>query len=727
MIMRKTLFLVLCSAAAFGQSKYKDVVPGFSTMGREEVKNTLKEYLLNDLDHPNANFRLALLYEANYKNSDPLTRYEYAVANAMQARLRFTKAKQLIDQREVDRNNEYYAPLFGTVDAKGRPSVEYSVVMDKIDRGHDSSSQFLEHVPTIYTNFTRSVNHYDQAVTQFSEINSQFLSLDDIYLYFDAPFDAKLAKLKMHYDSARSYFDKYLAMLKTYPIPMHHQKYHVKPIVTYRLDGLITRMSFLTDDVEFWDYSAWVDEVRKAVAGEISSNILKIAGSTGEGVVILPLDKQVVFNLNNYEKQSLVLALLEYKHFKQDWILKTKTFVPDTANGERNALIYSTLIYSNRTADSLLNTIRSRTTDDKIRKHREFLEKYYGGKVGLQKYTEAEQEHVRVTFEQYTGGLRSALLNIVTTPVVAGANKTVRFNNRWNVPLTVQDATPEALAKGDPITLESKRSPDGSLYLVGLYKPDKRKDLTATYVARITPEGKPAWMQSFSPKVDSLSAAVDANNKPGPFELTQEGCALIVRAVHTSQPASRNVLIYLNEKGEEKFHVRLADRDVPRKITFSERSNAFVLLFKGQEDTPSFSSPENLTLVGVNALGDKLWRRQLLFAGGITDFVNLIDGHMLAGNFAVLRDLSGKEHRARPGESNPFLVKFNERGDIEQIAPIPTTKAVYITNLVKVADRSINLVGKEGNLQSTPLNADDQVIHIMSNRQCQVVCSNLPK
>lgn len=740
-MMRRILYLLFCTSAAFGQAKYKDVVPGLATMGREEAKNTLKEFLLTDLDHPNANFRLAILYEENYRKSDPLTRYEYAVANAMQARLRFTKAKQLIDQREVDRNNEYYAPLFGSVDAKGRPSVEYTTVAEKIGRGLDSSTQFLDHIPTIYRNFTRTVNHYDQAVTQFSEINSQFLSLDDIYLYFDGPFDAKLAKLKMHYDSARFYFDKYLALMKVYPIPTHHQKYHVKPIVTYRLDGLITRMNFLTDNVEFWDYSAWVDEVRKAVANEISSlrtrliqnetrldaNILKIAGSTGEGVTIIPLDKQVVFNLNNYEKQSLVLALLDYKYFKQDWVLKTKTFVPDTANGERNALIYSTLIYSNRTADSMLNTIRSRITDDKIRKHREFLDKYYGGKIGLQKYTEAEQENVRVTFEQYTGGLRSALLNMVTTPVVAGVNKSVRFSNRWNVPLTMQEATPDALAKGDPITLQSRRSPDGSLYLVGIYKPDKKKDLTATYVARLTPDGKPAWMQSFSHKVDSVATTGDANNQPGPFELTQEGCALIIRAVHTTQPAARNILIYLNEKGEEKFHVRLADRDVPRKISFSERSNSFVLLFKGQEGAPNFSAPENLTLVGVNALGDKLWRRQLLFAGSIIDFVNLIDGHMLAGNYAMLRDLAGKEHRARPGESNPFLVKFNERGDIEHIEPIETSKAVYFTNLVKVADRSINLVGKEGNLQSAPLNAEDRVIHIMSNRQCQIVCSNLPK
>ncbi len=740
---RLIFFLVTIFSAIVGvaQPKYKDLVPGFETMGRDELKNTLKEYLMYDLDHPNANFRLALLYESNYKNSDVLTRYESAIANATQARLRFTKARQLVDQREVDRNNEFYAPIFRTVDAKGRPFVAYAAVSDKITHGLDSSMQFLDKVPPIFRSFTRSVNHYDNAVRIFSEINNEFLSLDDIYLYFDPALDKKLERLKMNYDSARHYFDQYLALTKAFPLPGYKQKYHIKPIITYRLDGLITRMNFLTPDVEFWDYGTWVDKVRKSVAEEILSlrsrlvqnevrlneSLQKIEASTGEGVNPVNLDKQVVFNLNNYEKQSLVLALLEYKYFKQDWLLKMKTFVPDTIDGERNALIYSTLIYSNRTADTLLNTIRTRNTHDKIRKHEEFITRYYGGKDGLHKYIETEQEQIRVTFEQYTGGLRSTLLNMVTAPAVANANRVIRFNNRWNVSVAVQAASPEALAKGDPITLQSRRSPDGSLYLGGIYKPDKKNNLVVTYVARVLPDGKPGWMQSFTHKVDSLATTPDANNFLGPFELTQEGCVFIVRATHSTLPSSRNVFVYVNEKGEEKFHVRLADRAVARKITFSERSNSFVILFKGQENSASLTTSEALVLLGVNALGDKLWRRQVTFSGEILDFVNLIDGHLLAGNYTQLRDLSGQEHVAKPGEANPFLIRFNEKGDIEKVLPVATAKAVHFTNLVKVSDRSINLVGKEGNLQSSPLIAGDQVIHIMSNRLCDIVYTNLPK
>ena len=377
------IFIAFSTLAIAQNIRYKDLAPTFEGMGAEELKNSLKEYLAQDLDHPNANFRLALLYESNYKTADVLTRYQYVLANAQQAKLRYTKSKQLVDEREVNRNDEYYFPIFKTYDAKGKPNVEFALVSKKITNGIDSATLMINKIPPIYQSFTRSVNFYDNAVKLFSTVNNEYLSLDDVYLYFDADLEKKLGTLKQNYDSARFYFDRYLELTKAFPIPYHKQKYHIKPIVTYRLDVLITRMNFLTNDVEFWDYGAWVDFIHKSVSGEITSlrtrlnqnearlddNLTKIAASNGEGVAAIALDKQLVFNLNNYDKQSLVLSILDYKILKQDWLLKTKTFIPDTINLDRNATIYSLLIYSNLSADTLINTVRDRATKEKIKKH----------------------------------------------------------------------------------------------------------------------------------------------------------------------------------------------------------------------------------------------------------------------------------------------------------------------------------------------------------------------
>ena len=737
------LFLMGATVQAMAQRiKYHDLFPLLAGMSKEEQKNSLKEYLSLDPDHPNANFRLAMVYEFNYKNADPLTQYEFALANAEQAKARFLKAKLIVDEHEVTRNNEYYNPVFKTVDARGKPNVEFALVSRKIVNGYDSTGLFLEKIPPIYSSFTRSVNFYDRAVKIFAALNDEFVNLDDFYLYFNSDVDKQLGELKQNFDSARFFFDRYQDLTQAFPIAFHKQKYHVRPIVTYRLDGLITRMNFLTNDVELWDYTTWVNGIRKNINTEISllrlklnqneekldESLLKIAASNGEGIIPFKLDKQLVFNLNNYDKQSLVLSVLDYKSFKQDWLIKSKVLHEDTARIDRNAENYSILIYANKMADTLLDVVKTRLQKDKVRKHADFVNKYYGGMEGLLKFSSDEKHFIETSFLQYTAELRTVLVVMSAPDTAKGKEKLIRFNNRWNVSLLTHLLTPELLEKGEPVTLQNLRNPDGSTYLAGVYKPDKKINNVVTFVARVNPDGKPGWFQNFNIKMDSASATADTNNFLGPLQLTQEGCAFLIHSIHLTRSDQRNTFVYLNEKGEDKFRLRLKEKDFPRKLTFIERSNSFVILLKGQAEKQNYTTPENIQILSINALGDLLWKREINLTGSLVNLVNLIDGYLIVGNYTVLKDLNGKEYRAKIGESSPYLIKLNERGDFVRVSPIATAKSIYVVDVVKVSDNSINLLGFEDTFESAQgktVLSSGRIIHIMANRFCQVICSNL--
>ena len=729
------LGILLGGLTAEGQKvRYKDLFPLMGAMTNPELKNALKEYITEDADHPNANFRLALVYEANYKSADPLTQYDYALANAEQAKLRFLKSKQLVDDREVSRNNEYYFPIFRMFDAKGRPNVEFMVVSKKINAGYDSAQLFLEKIPPIYQAFTSSVNFYDKAVKEFARANDNFLSLDDLYLFFDNNTEKQLTQLKQDFDSAKIYMDKYIQLTKAFPIFGHEKKYHIKPILTYRLDGLITRMNFLTNDVELWDYSTWVDQMKKSVNTDIVSlrtklmhneekldeTIANIQAAHGQGIVPYKLDKQLVFNLNNYDKQSLVLALLDYKAFKQGWLIKSNTLKPDTVDAMRNAEMFSTLIYSNRSADTLIEQVKSRLLTDKIRKHHVFFEKYYGTAEGLKKYASDEKEYVQSTLNQYASGLKTALITIAASTTTTEMEKVVKFG-KWSIPYSVGAITPELLTKGDPITLQNRKNPDGSIYLTGIYTIDKKINNLVTYVARVNPDGKPAWIRNFDFKSDSLSKVPDANNSPGPLVLTQEGCVLVVRSVPLLNASAFNTLVYINEKGDEKFKIKLKEGSFPRKLTYVEKSNAFIVLLRGTEEKQDYRVAEPVTLLGINALGDTMWRRNIDLAGHITELVHVIDGYLVIGNYSMIRDLTGKEFQIKAGNGacSPYIIKLNEKGEVTKVHPVISTKSIYVTHVIKVNDTSINLLGSEatfdspGSLNNTPA---DKIVHIMVNQ-----------
>ncbi|HTH55528.1 MAG TPA: hypothetical protein VL728_05740 [Cyclobacteriaceae bacterium] len=737
------LLLLLAASALHAQRmKYKELFPLMSSMSDNEIKHSLKEFLAEELDHPNANFKLALMYEKSYRTTDGLTNYDYVMANAAQAKLRFVKAKQLVDEREVNRNNEYYAPTFKMVDAKGKPEVPFAVVATKIKNGYDSADLFISRMPAIYKAFTKSVNFYDKSVKNFSEINSRFSSLDDLYLYFDSDLDQQLETLKTSYDSTRFYLDQYLSLIKAYPIWHHKQQYTVKPIITYRMDGLVTTLNFLTDKIEIWDYSSWVEFIRKSVHTSISSlrnnlnlaeekldNSLAEIEKSGATKAPVKLDKQLVFNLNNFDKQSLALALLEYKAFKQGWLGQLKSFNPDTAFSDRNAEAYGSVIYANRNADTLAREITARTTKEKIGKHKEFFSKYYGSNEGVKGYVTQEKETLDRTFKDYSAKLRSEVIGLATHEPAAAGGKPVRFG-KWNIPTQTTAFSRELLNKGETITLFSKASPDGSTFLSGVYKIDKKVKFFAAFLARIGPDGKPSWMKSFEYKKDSLSKIPDVNNLLAAVELTREGCAALVRTSDTLQTYQVNTFIYFNDKGEEKIKHKLKENGYPRKLNYVEKTNSFVLALKGLEAKNNFESSEGLVLLSLNALGDLQWSRTIEVAGSFTDLINLTDGNLLVGNFMILKDASGREYRTQISvkESNPFVAVISDKGDVSKIQPIQTSKSIFVSKAVKVGDMSINLLGSEstfGSPESEVFAPGEKTVHIMVNKNGLNICSNL--
>lgn len=724
--------------------KYKDLFPTLDAMSPAERRNALTEYIAADPDHPNANFRLALLYEGNYKAADPLTEIEYVMANADQAKLRFLKSIQLLDEKEILRNNEYYAPLFKTVDSKGKPFVEPSVVARKLSVSYDSAVLLVQRVPPIYQSFTRSVNYYDKAVKEFANVNDNFQSLDDLYLYYDANVEKQLTQLKADFDSARFFFDKYMTLTKAFPIAYHHQKYHIKPITTYRLDGLITRMNFLTNDVELWDYANWVGQVKKSVNTEIAAlrsklivneekldqSIATLTGFPGKPPVPYKLDKQLIFNLNNYDKQSLVLALLEYKSFKQEWLLKSNAMTVDTVNSMRNAEMYSSLIYANRSADTLVGHVSGRLVDDKIRKHQQFFEKFYGTTEGVKKYAGDEKKFIETTLADYAAGLKSSVIPLATVNHETGNAQVVKMG-KLTFSFNPGVITPQRLLTGEPITLEARKNNDGSTYLVGVYTVDKKVNNLVTFVLHVTPDGKPAWVRNFDFHSDSLSKISDANNHPGPMVLTQEGCLLIVRSTQIINAANTtNHAVYLNEKGEEKFRIKLKEKNFPHTATYVERTNSFVIVLKGLTEKQDFTISEPVTMVAINALGDMMWHRNFDVTGTFTDLVHVQDGFMILGNYAIIRDLNGKEHRTKVtgGECSPYLIKLNEKGEVVRVNPLATEKSVYVSHVIKVNDTSINLLGHEATFDSAAsksLSSSENIIHIMVNRHGELVFSIL--
>jgi hypothetical protein len=737
--MRKAVLILLAVVVltpVFGQRyKYRELAPLLDSVSITSQISLLMEYIAEEPNQPNANFRLALAHYDMYREADPLLQFHSKMAHAKEATLRLLRAKLLVTQSDVRGDNEYYAPYFKTFDAKGKPFVDFTVVQKKLNDAYDSSLAAQSKLPPLYTAFTKSVNQYDKAVKLFAQINNEYKSMEDLYMLYDENLEIKLRELKVFYDSSLSYFNRYLDLKKEYPLRRYNQKYHINPILVYRLDGLVNRLSFLTTDVEFWNYGTWVDNVIKVHATEIADLKNKIAQnetklneaiknmeSGNTATKLQTVDKDVIFKLNNFDKNSLALALLEYKMYKQTWVLRTKNIGADSTLHIKLQL-YSDLIQINRKADSLFVKAKADLNPISLKKHSEFLSAHYGGEKGLQKYLAAEQSLIENTFQHYQDTLKKNLLKLATTTAPSG--KTLKIGS-YNVALDVQPKPALPLTAPTIFTLKQTRNPDGSMYLGGIHNLNKKQPTLIAFLTRINPDGKSAWLKEFVFPIDS-AGPLDTDNFISEMVATQEGCAAVIRSVRVTDKSAKNTFVYLTaEKGEGRA-IKLNHGEMPRKLHYQEASNTFVIAFKGKDDVQQFDNAENISITSINVLGDLLWNRDIHLAGTMQDLIPVNDGYLLVGNFSMIQ-ANGKEIRTKinQSQSNPYVVKLSIRGEVIKVMPIETQQSVFIDRVVKVNDGSVNLIGFESTFAEAPTRSSTSgnVMHLMTRSDLVKICSN---
>ncbi len=728
------LIISLIAAPVSGQEyKYKELVALLDGASPQEQISMLWNHLTYDPNQPNADFRLAKLHYDLFMQADPLIEYQTAMAHAHEASERFFRASIIVTESEVRRNNEFYAPFFNTVDSKGRPYVEFPAVQRMMRDAYDSAMKFSANMPLIYRAFTKSVNQYGNAVKIFSALNNRYKTLEDMLLLFDGNIDRELKSLKMAYDSSIIYFDQYIALRRDYPVKNYNQQYVVKPITVYHLDGLTTGLNFLVPRVDLWNYGAWVDSFYKMYNEEIvplrakleqnettiTSNLDQIQMSTNEPPEFHDVDKDLAFNLNKFDKNSVALAVIKYKAFKQKWMARENAIVNDTTNA-RKLDSYSVLIHYNRRADSLHTSLRQLINPLAVQKHRDFFSKFYRGEQGLSEFAEQEGRLISGTFAIYRDTLKASLLTSLKHDEQEGSS--IKLGG-YSIPLFVRETFEETPGAIPPVTLKKTRNPDGSMYLGGIHRSNRRVANIMAFVARVNPDGKTGWVKEYNLPPDSLS--VSFVNRVADIVATQEGCAAIITSSDSSHVA--NTFVFINEQGKETIHP-IGEKKIARRILYQERSNSFVMTFKGDGQYQDYLKDETLSLVSINILGDLLWRRDVPLSGTIEDIVAVRDGYVVVGNYTTIKNSSGKEFKTRAGtgQASPYLIKFGLDGSVLNIAPITTTRSICIRSVVKVNDESINLLGVDSPFTdlSDTIELDNSAVHMMADYNLKRICSD---
>jgi len=736
--------LIFSNCATFhvhGQKKPKYATDLVSILQQQSsgIPTLLKNYQKLEPENVSIDLQLALVYHERYRNSDVLKNYKFKYGNAVKALEYFKIASARIDEKDVKKNIEHYIN-FGTYDPKGKLIVPYDSVRIKIEQAIPELQAFVDNVPSIYENFTKSYSYYDNAIKSYTGLVGEYKTFKDLILLYDEKMEATFVQISNDYTLALKHFEAYKSAAARYPIP-YNQQLKIKKLETFRLDGLAAEINFLIPEIEIWNYAEWVSETRKYVQSNI--NLLRkklIEENTRVNTILantqseiqsdefkpLEISKELMFTLRKFDLTSVIEPIFLFKEVKHDLILQEYQSQQMDANPQidtdRKLYLYSQMIGKIRNADTLLNRITQRNIDETHRKYPDFLSTNYQGKAGINQFVLKEQQQTKTDFQHYVGQIREMILQKQVTPVIV--QKEVIFK-KIKIPLTTMSEVADDSLTQALITTHKIVNFDNSSFIAGIKKHDK-ENLTISYMAGLTADGKVAWYREFMVQQDS--GMIDSHTRVALMTLVPGGCAVILHSKNTETGVSFNQLMIVSESGEDRIYVRIAPADFPQIMNYNDRNNTLQIAFKGFSSLQSIQVNNKLSISSFNLLGVQLWQQQLEYKGDVFAINPVQDGYVVAGNFNTLRDPEGKLKKIK-GEitdTNIYLLKLSNEGKIEGLKTIDHESGMTGAIAYRVTDDCLNLIGNKGayNSEAKPIDPENTV-HMMFNRNLEILYNSL--
>jgi len=693
--MSKLIYILFIgiSLQGYGQSaKYKDIVPMIANTSDEYTLEVLKTFLVNNLDHPAANLRIASLYLKQARETDPLIDYERIQALADQANQKVFKASLLVDEKEVKKHDDFY---MWVAKQNQLTSVNFEIVQQHIHKEQKEIDGILKSLPLVYDDFTSAVDYYDKAVKNFTTISSSYSSLKNLYLLYDDKLESKFAQLRSDYDSSLVLFGNYKAKIDTFKLKGYNQAISVKPINVFRYDGLVTQINFLQNNVEVWNYTAWVDTIQTVINGDIKA--LRTSLKTNEerqakalkslsistnarNASVVEVDKSLVFNLLRFDYSNPIVPLLKYKESKQKLLIEESNSIYfDTAKIEieRKLIFYNNMLYQIKKSDSIIAQFKNRFDAIRMAKYKQFLDEQYNGIDGSSQYMANEKNELRKELTIYGALLQEGVESIKPIDSIGKAKR----YKKMQVPLHVQPLDTTLLATGVLFTTHIMSAPEGGYYVAGKYKPNKKLRNTKVYLLKIGKQNRLKWFKDYDISIDSLGS--DSDNALESISLTNEGVALLIRSNHLTKPNYANSLIQVFLDGTIKAEIRLDSELYPRNLLYNDEQNSFVVCYNGEEEELVNTAKNKLELTTINSLGEPSWTYSDTSIGAFVGLVRTGQGYLLIRNSTTI------------SSSKALLTKVDFKGLKANEAFLDVGSSAVIDRVYKLNDASIHLMGAD--------------------------------
>lgn len=397
----KVLLLSLVSfvCVAVDAQKYDDIYDELPNLSLDQAYSKLLDFQKKYPYFANTYIQLGMICEHKMNLSDPLRDINSAQFWSENAHLFFGNFNVFYKEGDLRSNDVYYENL--NIPFEGKKLKEEDL-KHFVDAHEATCRNFRDTTMMIYTAIAKSKMHYNRCIKTFMAINEKYANYNELLLGYNNEVDKAMQSMANDIDSCVIAFGEYQRLIEAFPLLAYRQRYVMKDIQTFRLDGL-TNSDFYENEFFMWDYKKWIDEYRGAIENAIKplrreiDNINAMysdgkkeleSGKALQTALKQPYDEFFVFKLGKYDNSSLVRELFSYLEARRQYYVfagDSLTLNTDTVPalmGRKMRHLYNTAVRAND-AKEKLKAVDSYVTEDRVARFAEFFEKKYGGLSGL--------------------------------------------------------------------------------------------------------------------------------------------------------------------------------------------------------------------------------------------------------------------------------------------------------------------------------------------------------
>lgn len=704
------------------QLNYDQIFEDLDRLTHEQAFSRLTRYQSQDPYFANTYLQLGYLSEQVFRDMDPLRDIDEVKHWVNNALIFYPMFSVYLQSGEFRRNREYYENI--SIPYSGR-RLEEEDVLAFIEERIEFCKNYLENSTEVFATLERSKDHYNNCVRIFNEINDTYDNLNEVLLQTDETFLRLLSELEGEFQATIREFEQYRTLIRAFPISGYNQRYTLRPIKTFRLDGL-TNSDFLEENFYLWDYGSWIRQFKNIYNDDILSLRNEIERIQSEfdqnrrfvlsmklAFSELELDtygSHFFYRLGKYDNNSLVRELFRYLDARQDYLMMSRNMLsnPDDSLAllmNRKLRFYHRLAIQHNQTEYMLNEFRNAVDERRVVRFNQFFNDHYGGIDGLFTFHQNELAFLDQVFDERIGFLKHYFENEERLRNSLGA---ARGSRGVSVPLA--PVAPEVRARGDLnfVTLDVYYDQGDPLYAAGYHRQTGGRRMP--FVAKVSDNKEVEWLRELPATLSEQAESGGSVEKIFPFgdgvmALTASGYTQDVFVADEyginyeqtiQQRFYENHLVRLDTNGSIIFQKPLEERKKPLYLNYDEINQISIMAF-GRELPGETGVYADITICKADSTGTVLWSTTLNIKGHPVAVVRTEDSYLAIFNFheyniAGEQRVSGNQGR----DSALLLAELSTSGTPRNTTAVIGQESLYIDRIFNISSDEINLLGYSG-------------------------------